>query len=188
VKINALITLIAAVISSVAALVARLAQHDALLVVALFVLLAQWHAQRRRQERRSSQQAVLATMRKLSEEVTLLGCNQIAVRHPELQCELRIFERAVIRSLADIHHGRAHTTPLSVIERFVTDKAPALLEALNTYEDKLTLQSVCRQFRHMSERLLPQAPASIPSAQTLLAVQGNQSSSSRARPSPVAVS
>jgi hypothetical protein len=133
-------------------------------------------------------------MRKLSEEVTLLGCSQIAVRHPELQCELRIFERSVIRSLADIHHGRLHTTSLSVIQRLVTAKAPALLEALNTYDDKLTLQSVCRQFRHMSERLLPQAPASVPSAETLFAIAANQSPqqlnpapSSRARTRPVAV-
>ena len=173
-KINALITLIAAAISSAGALIARLAQHDALLVVALFVLFAQWHAPRRRQERKQTQDAVLAVMRDLSEEVTLLGCSQIAVRHPELQCELRIFERAVIRSLADLHHGRAHTTPLSVIQRFVTEKAPALLQALNTYDDRLTLEGVCRQFRHMSQKLLPDAPTSMPRAETLFAVSSNK--------------
>ncbi len=183
-KINALITLIAAAVSSIGALMAKLAQHDALLVVALFVLLAQWHAQRRRQERKAVQGALLATMHRLSEEVTLVGCNEIAVRHPELQCELRIFERAVIRSLADLHHARPHATPLSVIERFVIAKAPALLDALKTYDDKLTLQSVCQQFRLMSQRLLPQAPASIPSAETLFAPSSADQSSERSKPAP----
>jgi hypothetical protein len=175
VKINALITLAAALISSIGALVAKLAQHDFLLVIALGVLLAQWHAQRRRQDRRKAQVAVLGTMHKLSEEAQLLGCSQIAVSHPELQCELRIFERAVLRSLADIYHGRQHATLLSVIERFVTTKAPALLEALRIYDDKLTLQSVCQQFRLMSQRLLPQAPATFPPTENLFATSGNPS-------------
>jgi hypothetical protein len=192
VKINALITLAAALVSSIGALLAKLAQHDILLVIALGVLFAQWHAQRRRQDRQKAQVAVLGTMHKLSEEAQLLGCSQIAVSHPELQCELRIFERAVLRSLADIYHGRQHATPLSVIERFVTTKAPALLEALKIYDDKLTLQSVCQQFRLMSQRMLPQAPASLPSAAALFAMSGNRSpepantaSSSRVRARPV---
>jgi len=175
VKINALITLAAALISSIGALLAKLAQYDFLLVIALGVLLAQWHVQRRRQDRQKVQVAVLATMHRLSEEAQLLGCSQIAVSHPELQCELRIFERAVLRSLADIHHGRRHAPPLSVIERFVTTKAPALLEALKIYDDKLTLQSVCQQFRLMSQRLLPQAPATFPPTETLFAMSGNPS-------------
>lgn len=174
-KINALITLAAALISSIGALLAKLAQYDFLLVIALGVLLAQWHAQRRRQDRQKAQVAVLATMHKLSEEAQLLGCSQIAVSHPELQCELRIFERAVLRSLADIYHGRQRATPLSVIERFVTTTAPALLEALRIYDDKLTLQSVCQQFRLMSQRLLPQAPATFPPRETLFAMSGNHS-------------
>ena len=176
-KINALITLAAALISSIGALLAKLAEHDFLLVIALGVLLAQWHAQRRRQDRQKVQAAQLANMHKLSEEAQLLGCSPIAVRHPELQCELRIFERAVLRSLADIYHGRQHAIPVAVIERFVTTKAPALLEALKIYDDKLTLQSVCQQFRLMSQRLLPQAlaPASFPSAETLFAIPSNSS-------------
>ena len=174
-KINALITLAAAIVSSIGALLAKLAQYDFLLVIALAVLLAQWHAQRRRQDRKKAQVAVLGEMHKLSEEAQLLGCSQIAVRHPELQCELRIFERAVLRSLADIYHGRQHATPLSVIQRFVTTKAPALLEAVTIYDDKLTLQSVCQQFRLMSQRLLPQAPATLPRADTLFAVSANAS-------------
>jgi hypothetical protein len=175
VKINALITLAAALISSIGALFAKLAQHDFLLVIALAVLLAQWHAQRRRQDRQKAQVAVLATMHKLSEEAQLLGCSQIAASHPELQCELRIFERAVLRSLADIYHGRQRATPLSVIERFVTTTAPALLEALRIYDDKLTLQSVCQQFRLMSQRMLPQAPATFPPTETVFARSGNPS-------------
>lgn len=182
-KINALITLAAALVSSIGALLAKLAQYDFLLVIALAVLLAQWHAQRRRQDRQKAQVAVLATMHKLSEEAQLVGCSQIAVSHPELQCELRIFERAVLRSLADIYHGRQHTTPLAVIERFVTTKAPALLEALRVYDDKLTLQSVCQQFRLMSQRLLPQAPASFPRAQALFSMSGNPSTEP-AKPAP----
>jgi hypothetical protein len=175
VKINALITLAAALVSSIGALLAKLAQHDFLLVIALGVLLAQWHAQRRRQDRQKVQAKELATLHNLSEEAQLLGCSQIAVSHPELQCELRIFERAVLRSLADLYHGRRHATPLPVIERFVTTRAPALLEALRIYDDKLTLQSVCQQFRLMSQRLLPQAPASFPPAETLFATSSHPS-------------
>ena len=114
-KINALITLAAAIVSSIGALLAKLAQYDFLLVIALAVLLAQWHAQRRRQDRKAARVAVLGEMHKLSEEAQLLGCSEIAVRHPELQCELRIFERAVLRSLADLYHGRQHATPLLVM-------------------------------------------------------------------------
>jgi len=154
-KIHALVTAVASLVSLIGSLIANLAAHDSLLVIALSALFVQWHAQRRRQRRISEQQAALATMRSLSEEVTLLSCSELANRHPELRCELHIFERTVVRCLADAHHGRPGAPSLSTIERCVKGIAPPLLEAMQTYDDKVTLQSVCRQFRHMSERLLP---------------------------------
>jgi len=140
---------------------ANLAAHDSLLLIALTALFVQWHAQRRRQMRTKEQHALLATMRSLGEEAALLSCNQVATGHPELRCELRIFERTVVRCLADLHHGRTGVPGLSVIQRCVTVIAPSLLAAVQTYDDKLTLQSVCRQFRQMSERLFPKVPNTV---------------------------
>jgi hypothetical protein len=101
--------------------------------------------------RTREQLALLATLRSLSEEAALIGCSQVATRHPELRCELHIFERAVVRCLADIHHGRTGAPALSVIQRCVKVVAPSLLVAVQTYDDKLTLQSACRQFGEMSQ-------------------------------------
>jgi hypothetical protein len=154
-KIHALATAVVSLLSLIGALIAKLAAHDSLLLLALGALFVQWHAQRRRQMRRQERDATLTTMRKLSEDAVLLSCSQLATRHPELRCELHIFERAVVRSLADIHHGRPGAPPLALIHRYVTEMAPSLLRAVQEYDDKLTLQGVCRQFRRMSQRLLP---------------------------------
>jgi len=156
-KIYALATAVASIVSLVGSWMANLAAHESLLLIALAALFVQWHAQRRRQTRAEEQRASLATMRSLSEEAALLSCSQVASSHPELRCELRIFERAVVHCLADLHHGRSGAPSLSVIQRCVTVVAPPLLAAVQTYDDKLTLQSVCRQLRQMSERLLPRA-------------------------------
>jgi hypothetical protein len=155
-KINALITAVISLVSLGGSMMAKLAAHDSLLLIALAVLFVQWHAQRQRQTRRKARDAVLTTMRNVSEDAALLSCSELATRHPELRCELRIFERAVVRSLADIHHGRHGAPALAVVERCVSVLAPALLKAVQDYEnDRITLQSVCRQFRQMSHMLLP---------------------------------
>jgi hypothetical protein len=41
--------------------------------------------------------------------------------------------------------------------------------AVQTYDDKVTLQSVCRQFRHMSQRLLEKIPTASSTADTQFA-------------------
>jgi hypothetical protein len=171
-KIHALTTAVASLVSLVGSLMANLAAHDSLLLIALTALFVQWHAQRRRQIRTSEQRALLATMRSLSEEAALLSCSQVATRHPELRCELHIFERAVVRCLADLHHGRTGAPALSVIQRCVTVIAPPLLAAVQTYDDKLTLQSVCRQFRQMSHRLLPKIPNGVSATNLQFAFNG----------------
>ena len=168
-KIHALMTAVAAIVSLVASLMANVAVHDSLLLVALATLFMQWHAQRRRQMRTKEQRALLATMRSLSEEAALLSCNQVATCHPELRCELHIFERAVVRCMADLHNGRTDIPALSVIRRCVMVIAPSLLAAVQTYDDKLTLQSACRQFRQMSERLLPRISSGVSAPETLFA-------------------
>jgi hypothetical protein len=168
-KIHALMTVVAAVVSLVGSLMANVAVHDSLLLVALTALFVQWRAQRRRQMRTKEQRALLATMRSLSEEAALLSCNQVATCHPELRCELHIFERTVVRCLADLHNGRTDIPALSVIQRCVTVIAPSLLAAVQTYDDKLTLQSACRQFRQMSERLLPKIPNGVSATDTQFA-------------------
>jgi hypothetical protein len=53
-----------------------------------------------------------------------------------------------------------------------------LLEAVQTYDDKLTLQSACRQFRHMSEKLSPRMPDGL-SAETQFAFNGQPSNQRR---------
>ena len=160
-RIHALSTAAAPVASLVGSLMANRVAHDSLLVLALVVLLVQWYLQRRRQKRAQVQGALLATLRNLSEEASLLSCSEVASRHPELRCEVHIFERAVVRSLADLHHGRSGTPALSMIERFVTVTAPQLLKAIQIYDDKVTLQNVCRQFRLMSQQLLPKVPNAV---------------------------
>jgi len=174
-KIHALTTAVAALVSLVGSLMADLAAHESLLLIALTALLVQWHAQRRRQVRTGEQRALLATMRSLSEEAALLGCSQIATRHPELRCELRIFERTVVRCLADLHHGRAGAPALSVVQRCVRVIAPPLLATAQTYDDRLTLQSVCRQFRQMSQRLLPETANGVSGPDTECALGGKVS-------------
>ena len=169
-KIHALITAVASIISLIGSLIANLATHDSLLVIALSVLFVQWHAQRRRQERALEKQAVLATMRDLSEEVTLLSCSEVANSHPELRCELHIFERTVVRCLADLHHRRPGAPTLATIERCVTVVAPQVLATVKEFDDKLTLQSACRQFRHMSQRLLPRLDSTAPAVDTQFAL------------------
>jgi hypothetical protein len=169
-KIHALITAVASLVSLIGSLIANLAAHDSLLLVALTALFVQWHAQRRRQERAIERQLTLATMRNLSEEATLMSCSEVANRHPELRCELHIFERTVVRCLADLHHGRPGAPALSMIQRCVTVIAPPLLAAVQEYDDKITLQSVCRQFRHMSQRLLPKIAENPLTADTQFAV------------------
>jgi hypothetical protein len=159
-KIHALITAVASLVSLIASLLANLAALDSLLLIVLAALFVQWHAQRQRQARSREQEAALATMRNLSEEAALLTCSELANRHPELRCELHIFERAVVRCLADAHHGRKGAPSLTTIHRCVTVIAPQLLTAVQTFDDKLTLQSACRQFRHMSQRLLPKIAGS----------------------------
>src|ERR1700751_668020 len=134
-KIYALITAVASLVSLIGSLIANLAAHDSLLLIALSALFVQWHAQRRRQQRTSEQQAALATMRSLSEEVALLSCSELANRHPELRCELHIFERTVGHRLADAHHGRPGAPSLSAIQRCVRLTAPPLLQAVQTYDD-----------------------------------------------------
>jgi hypothetical protein len=190
VKINALLTVASTALSSLGAVMTNPVQRNGLLLLAVVVLFAQWHAHRRSQQRKKAHDALLATMHKLSEEAALLGCSEIAARHPELRCELRIFERAVMRSLADIHHGRLHAIPLSVIQRLVTVNAPALLETVKEYDDRFTVQNVCQQFRRMSQRLLPQAPVVRP-ADTTFVIPDTQSSgqptsapSTRVQPGP----
>ncbi len=168
-KIHALVTAVAAIVSLVGSLMANLAARESVLLIALTALFAQWHAQRRRQIRTKEQRALLATMRSLSDEAALLSCSQVATRYPELRCELRIFERTVVRCLADLHHGRAAAPALSVIRRCVTVIAPSLMTAVQTYDDRLTLQSVCRQFRQMSERLLPIIPNGVSETNTQFA-------------------
>ena len=168
-KIHALTTAVAAIVSLVGSLLANLAAHDSLLLVALGALFAQWHAQRRRQVRTKEQRARLVAMRSLSEEAAILSCSQIATCHPELRCELHIFERTVVRCLADLHHGRSGGAALSVIQRCVRVTAPSLLATVQTYDDKLTLQSVCRQFRQMSQRLLPRISNGVPATDTQFA-------------------
>lgn len=138
---------------------ADFAWHDGLLVAALLVLFVQWHAQRRRQARRAKQEALLAAMRALSEEAELLACTEMTVQYPELRRQLHIFERAVVRALANGHHGRPGAVPLSVIQRYVRETAPSLLAALREYGDPLTFQGVCRQFQVMSQRLVPESDA-----------------------------
>jgi hypothetical protein len=174
-KIHALITAVASLVSLVGSLIANLAAHDSLLLIALTALGVQWHAQRRRQTRSKEQQETLATMRSLSEEVALLTCSEVANRHPELRCELHIFERTVVRCLADAHHGRAGAPSLSTIQRCVRVIAPPLLVAVQTYDDKVTLQSVCRQYRHMSQRLLPKIAGNDLAADTQFAFNGKVS-------------
>jgi len=174
-KIQALTTAVAAIVSLVGSLMANLAAREALLLIALTVLFVQWHAQRRRQMRTKEQRALLATMRGLSDEVALLSCSQVATRYPELRCELHIFERTVVRCLADLHHGRAGVPALSVIQRCVTVIAPSLVTAVQTYDDKLTLQSACRQFRQMSQRLLPRIHDGASAADTQFALDGELS-------------
>jgi hypothetical protein len=166
-KIHALTTAVASIVYLVGSLMADLAVRDSLLLIALTALLVQWHARRRRQLRTRDQRAQLATMRSLSEEAALLSCSQVASCHPELRCELRIFERTVIRCLADLHHGRTGAPALPVVQRCVTVLAPPLLAAVQTYDDKHTLESVCRQFRQMSERLLPEIPDAFARSDTL---------------------
>jgi hypothetical protein len=167
-KIHALITAVASLISLIGSLIANLKAHDSLLLVILAALFVQWHAQRRRQARAGEQRERLATMRNLSEEVTLLSCSEVANRHPELRCELHIFERTVVRCLADLHHGRPGAPALSLIQRYVTVVAPPLLTTVQAFDDKLTLQSACRQFRHMSQRLLPDIGNGSPETQFAL--------------------
>ena len=179
-KINALATAVVSLLSLIGGLIAKLAAHDSLMLLALGALFVQWHAQRGRQSRRKEKDALLTTMRGLSEDAVLLSCSQIAVRHPELRCELRIFERAVVRSLADIHHGRPSAPPLLLIHRYVTEMAPSLLKAVQEYDDKLTLQGVCRQFRRMSQRLLPRTAEADAGPNTEFAF--NTPSSHRRRP------
>jgi hypothetical protein len=174
-KIHALTTAVASLVSLVGSLLANVAVHDALLLVALVVLFVQWHAQRRRQTRTQEQRALLATMRRLSEEAAFLSCSEIATRHPELRCELHIFERTVVRCLADLHHGRAGAPALSLIQRCVTVIAPPLLVAVQTYDDKVTLQSVCRQFRQMSQRLMANVPDGILATDTQFALNSRLS-------------
>ena len=171
-KIHALTTAMAALVSLVGSLMANLAARDLVLVIALATLFVQWHAQRRRQIRTMEQRALLATMRSLSEEAALLSCSQVATCHPELRCELHIFERTVVHSLADLHHGRTGAPALSVIQRCVKVIAPPLLAAVQTYDDKLTLQSVCRQFRQMSQRLAPKIPNGASATDTQFAFSG----------------
>jgi hypothetical protein len=173
-KIHALTTAVAALVSLIGSLMANVAARDALLLVAVIALFIQWHAQRRHQMRANEQRALLARMRNLSEEAALLSCNQVATSHPELRCELQIFERTIVRCLADLHHGRAGAPSLSVIQRCVTVIAPSLLAAVQTYDDKLTLQSACRQFRHMSEKLSPRIPDGL-SAETQFAFNAEPS-------------
>jgi hypothetical protein len=174
-KIHALITAVASIISLIGSLIANLAAHDSLLLIALTVLFVQWHAQRRRQEKAQEKQAVLATMRDLSEEVTLLSCSEVANSHPELRCELHIFERTVVRCLADLHHRRPGAPNLATMERCVTVLAPQLLAAVKEFDDKLTLQSACRQFRHMSQRLLPKLANTDQAADTQFALNSRLS-------------
>jgi hypothetical protein len=159
-KMYAVTTGVASLVSLVGSLMANLAARDSLLLIVLAALFIQWHAQRRRQVRTEQQRLALATMRSLSDEAALLSCSQVANAHPELRCELHIFERTVVHCLADLHHGRAGAPALAVVQRCVRVIAPPLLVAVQTYDDKLTLQSVCRQFRRMSERLLPEIPNS----------------------------
>lgn len=180
-KIYAITTAGASIASLIGSLIAKLAAHDSLLLVALAVLFVQWHAQRHRQMRAQQQRAKLATMRSLSEEVALLSCSEIAARHPELRCELHIFERTVVRCLADAHHGRAGAPDLSLIQRCVTEIAPPLLVAVQTYDDKVTLQGVCRQFRQMSQRLLPRVHNGPPSSETHFAFSSKRDSTLASR-------
>jgi hypothetical protein len=175
-KIYALMTAVAAIVSLAGSLMANLAAHESVLLIAVTVLFVQWHAQRRRQVRTKEQRALLATMRGLSEEAALLGCSQVATHHPELRCELHIFERTVVRCLADLHHGRSGAPALSVIQRCVMVIAPPLLAAVQTYDDKLTMQSACRQFRQMSQRLLPKIPSGAWATDTQFAFDGELSS------------
>jgi hypothetical protein len=174
-KIYALTTAVASIVSLVGSLIANLDAHESLLLIALTALFVQWHAQRKRQMRTKDQRARLATMRSLAEEAALLGCSQVATCHPELRCELHIFERTVVRCLADLHHGRTGAPALSAIRRCVTVIAPALLAAVQMYDDKVTLQSVCRQFRQMSQRLLPRIRDDASSTDAQLAFNGELS-------------
>jgi type II secretory pathway pseudopilin PulG len=174
-KIYAVITAVASLVSLVGSWMANLAAHESVLLIALAALFVQWHAQRRRQVRTSQQRAQLATMRSLSEEAALLSCSQVATSHPELRCELRIFERTVVRCLADLHHGRSGAPALPVIQHCVKVVAPTLLAAVQTYDDKLTLQSVCRQFRQTSERLTPRIPNGVSAPDTQFALGGELS-------------
>src|SRR5258708_19448212 len=112
---------------------------------------------------------VVVAMGSGCEEAGRLSCNQVATCHPELRCELHICERTVVRCLADLHNGRTDIPALSVIQRCVTVIAPSLLVAVQTYDDKLTLQSACRQFRQMSERLLPKIPNGVSATDTQFA-------------------
>jgi len=164
-RLELLSTAAAVATSSLVSWVADVALHDGLLFAALLVLLVQWQLQRRRQERRAKREALLASMRALSEEVELLVCDKVAVEYPELRRQLHIFERAVMRALASAHHGRAGAAPLCVIQRYVRETAPTLLAAVKEYGDPLTLQGVCRHFQLMSQRLLPQSESSEAMAQ-----------------------
>lgn len=183
-KIHAIVTAVVSLVSLIGALIARLAAHESLLLVVLGALFVQWHAQRRRQTRQKEQTERLSTMRSLSEEAVLLSCSELANRHPELRCELRIFERAVVRSLADLHHGRPGAPSLPLIYRYVTEMAPSLLRAVEEYDDKVTLQGVCRQFRRMSQRLLPRTPESELAPDTQFAFSDASASRPRAALAP----
>jgi hypothetical protein len=190
---NALISVTVVACTTALVLGTPLETKTSLLLAGLTLMFVWWHTERRRQTRRLSQEALLATMRALSDDVGLLACNSLGTTHPELRCELHIFERAVVRSLADLHHARACAAPLALIQRFVKVKAPALLATLNTCEDSLTLQSICRQFKFMSHRLMQRSHASAPANETLFAFVTDKTTkrpqsvpSVRGRPSPVA--
>jgi hypothetical protein len=174
-KIHAITSAVAAIMSFIGSLMANLAARESLLVIVLAVLFVQWHAQRRRQIKTQQQQALVATMRSLSEEATFLSCSEIAARHPELRCEVHIFERTVVRCLADVHRGRAAVRDLSLIQRYVIEIAPQLLAAVQTYDDKVTLQGACRQFRLMSQKLLARSDNGVQAPDTQFAFNGRTS-------------
>ncbi len=130
------------------------AVHGALLGLALAGAFVHWYLARARKQQSNGRRARLATMRNISQEAALLRCSETAARHPNFGSELRIFERAVLETMADIHRRRAARAPLSLVQHYVREAVPAAVRAVEAYDDALTLERACLDVRRMSMRLL----------------------------------
>jgi len=91
-----------------------------------------------------------------AEEAALLSCSQVRPVIPSCAVSFT-FQRTVSAA------WRTCTTdeprPSLVGHPALREsQRPPLLAAVQTYDDKLTLQSVCRQFRQMSQRLHQKSP------------------------------